>query len=123
MTLKKLATTCIRLAGVVVLLICEDSLLWITPVLTQEAFSSSRAKVFRSRCEEIKVGMGRGEVLTTIHRGTRIWREFDRPAGRNGEGRELRFEGDSSVCTVSVDPTSGRALGVSLELPGAVKFE
>ena len=123
MTLKKITSICIRLAGVAVLLVVEDSLLWVTPGLTELALSSSHATVFRARCQQIKAGMSRNEVVRIMHHGTRIWSESDRLTGMNGAGRELDFRGAKSACTVTVDPETGKALGVHLELPGGMSYD
>lgn len=98
------------------LLLVEDYALWFVPLLL---LRQGRGSV-QSRCEEIKVGMKRSDVLETMHRGVTPLAEVER--GRDEPGREhiLGFGTETGWCVTQLDPATQAVTGTKFEGPGPI---
>lgn len=110
-----------RVASVVaalflLLLLVEDYALWFVPL---PLLRHGRGSV-QSRCEEIKVGMSRSDVLEAMHRGVTHLAEVER--GRDEPGREhiLGFATETGWCVVHLDPATLAVTGAKFEGPGPI---
>ena len=120
--MRKVIGITIRVIGLALLLVIEDSLLWVAPKLSDEALRPWRAATFEANCREIRVGTSMDDAIRTMSQGRPVRYEiYGREHGKDGTGTLVFWidEGRPTTgdCVISLDPNNGTVTEVRSAAP------
>ena len=115
--MRKVIVKTIQIVGLVLLLVAEDSFLWIGPKLSDAALRPWRAAAFEASCREIKVGMTLDDVIQTMSRREPArYESYRQKPGQDGTGNLVfwidEYRGTAGDCVISLDSNRVTAIEV-----------